>query len=1286
MPNKDIFQKAAELDSSTDQVGIGIDTLAIAGAMGAGAAAGYAAVYPWSLRNIDLSRYPRLQKMRQVGERGGFRVLSSAMGSAVEASENMNFATRFDRTIGQILFSPLHPIRRISQLPNKFSGVLYVREGQFAEHLRPLKPMVVNWGSWDIGVNKLDTWRYFQEKGIADLHAKSIAATEFYSGRGSKAQLSQVGRAFIEEAGGLHNLVVKRPESALGQGVWTDATKLPSSVAEEMLRHPDRFMLQQKMNLAAEFRVVTVGGKSVYQAHRFGTPGVRRFAEGLRSKISGVPIIGKMLWNENIQPIVNRETRMRLAAFAEQVAKEMPYDIGAFDIGLTKGGKFQVIEAQRHFGSISNPIVSRRIKYAITGKTGYIGLLGAAIGALAFGGGLSLFSGSDDAYNTIEGFTEKGEASRLRKANTDFGSGYQDSFVSQLLSIEVDQSKTGPAALRARLEAFARQQGYIFHTGSSSRQQQLYRRLLNKPSAKPTKLLGVVKKHGAIHVVAPTKLLEQKFAEQYSSYIGRPISQDLASRMALVAQTHEMAEAFYGSRTGMVQAFGTHVSPKVLQAEMEVASLLGTKTYEEFINIRQIEADILRKKGKNLSYVSALEDMLQNERLSLARMKQVDYIGKLHRIASEGEFFFPESYYVGPKEIGAAISSGDIAWHNFLDSKQKFIKSGVSKVTARLSTKSPYSRGTIAKYLLIGAASAWMLSLFSGEDDQYNTIEGLNHLGFAAEQRRILTDFGSGFDKVRQMAKSMGVSFEDIISSRSFQQALEQAREVRFIGSGKFAETYLMEAQYGKEVLQFVRKRVVMTEAQLRREAANPEKYLRSLDLRHEAEMMSALGETMTVPSVYTSKAKEMFMEYMPGKQLGDYIEAGIELPASVKEALFETIEQAARKGRINLDIHHGNILYDPISQRVSWIDWGQAEPITRDIHSAIAMMQEKVAQSITPLSASAPSKTVLRRKLHNVVPEGLSHGGMAASKRRQTTDFSSPWKGLFGGISRRVSKFLGKEAIPGTAKLLDPRKAAKMAQSSSLEDFASLLRNYGGFRTIGLKPNEKELFESIAQHHPSIRSGGASFLSHKQSAKQGIIAFNPDRIRQAGYELAQTRGIDSTLAKEVIESDNFLKTILYHEHLEGQAVVRFGKEALMKSNGINHQAGQVILGEAGFIESLKDAKLKEFFRAIRNTKIESPTFEAGLEAFKEGNSASVLRKLITDFGSGYRGLLSSTSKEITRRTLKDRRGRRNLVNSSNDLKKAQKCIWENATYGGKGHIRRSKGHVKQLSRFGGGL
>jgi serine/threonine protein kinase len=608
---------------------------------------------------------------------------------------------------------------------------------------------------------------------------------------------------------------------------------------------------------------------------------------------------------------------------------------------------------------------------------------------------------------------------------------------------------------------------------------------------------------------------------------------------------------------------------------------------------------------------------------------------------------------------------------------------------------------------------------FSGKDDEYNTIEGLRHGGLAQQKRKQLTDFGSGFDRIRQMAKTLGVSFDDLTKSKSFIDAMSSAKEVRQLGAGTFGKAHLMETEFGGESFQFVRKRLHDDLTHFHQGGFTLKEHGHLLDLEREASMMRPFGEGKVIPSVYRSSKQELMMEYMPGKSLREFAHEGKTLPIKARNVLDEAFQEVGSKGILNKDIHGDNILYDPKTKRVSWIDQGLARfernvspadlaaemeaeaslssielrkiankvaggkalPISMsNVKSDIMSSDSMRSQALTVLPRTAKPLTALTRKpgarfsasreAFNTIA-GLPEQGFAKTLRTKNTDFGSPWKGLFGGISKKITKYLGKTPVQGAAKLINPRQAAEMAKGKSLEQFAEALgvdTAIAGKGTFGTAPEVTRKAFAGAMEARQISAAGLYGDDLKELGR-GMIYIDPKRRAENIKEIASiTKGMDEkAVAAGIGEAGQ--KTAVYHEYLEIATKKRFGTVDLMfnKLAGSEHNAGQVILGEAGFVRAMGDKNLERYYGALRNTGIEKKTFAAGLEAFSEAADPR-LKSLVTDFEFKKRVDRTVATGMSTRSSTA-------LRQSAEGLQVAQKQIWENARSGQR-HTRPTGSHV----------
>jgi hypothetical protein len=376
---------------------------------------------------MDVRRYPRLREMRKYGRRG-FKMWAPSFAEAMKGTTLLPA----DAIIKQF-FKTLDPVGTREDIEG-FKGFLYVNRSRGALR-KILKTMpeaqssamyLSGLGGGEIGGEKYITYRYLKRRGLT-AQPETLEGEFIFKDQNYKRKLESISKAW----GGKKNIVVKEKSSALSKGVWIGlgAVEKEKGRMAHIKKFPEMYLFQRRLDLAEEFRVVTVGDKPIYSTYRWGTPEAKRAAKVL-GKIhpSIARQIEKQHFLENIIPVTEKETLRGLERFATKVSKKLPYEIGAFDIGLTKAGEFQLIEAQRGFGTLRHPYVMEKIYQEVTGRIGPIGK--GALGAMTVAGlglgvlGYNLFSGKDNEYNTIEGLSHGGMAERKRRELTDFGSGW----------------------------------------------------------------------------------------------------------------------------------------------------------------------------------------------------------------------------------------------------------------------------------------------------------------------------------------------------------------------------------------------------------------------------------------------------------------------------------------------------------------------------------------------------------------------------------------------------------------------------------------------------------------------------------------------------------------------------------------------------------------------------------------------------------------------------------------------------------------------------------------------
>jgi len=242
---------------------------------------------------------------------------------------------------------------------------------------------------------------------------------------------------------------------------------------------------------------------------------------------------------------------------------------------------------------------------------------------------------------------------------------------------------------------------------------------------------------------------------------------------------------------------------------------------------------------------------------------------------------------------------------------------------------------------------------FSADHGAWNTITGMQHSGMSAGMRKVNTDFGSRSDPLRAIARGLGLSFENLLRSPAWKEALGKAKHIKRLSSGSFGEAHMFRTTIHGQEVSMVRK-TIHGEAEKNlqmlaaRDAAktgrtieeSAEIYRKSMDLSREGGFYRALGETPSVPSTYgmTRQKQELWMEHMPGEEIGNITRRNphFKMSPEGREQIEETMSTAIEMGIFNPDIHRRNILYSATHKRATILDFGQAEArkelTTRDV------------------------------------------------------------------------------------------------------------------------------------------------------------------------------------------------------------------------------------------------------------------------------------------------------------------------------------------------------------------
>lgn len=236
-------------------------------------------------------------------------------------------------------------------------------------------------------------------------------------------------------------------------------------------------------------------------------------------------------------------------------------------------------------------------------------------------------------------------------------------------------------------------------------------------------------------------------------------------------------------------------------------------------------------------------------------------------------------------------------------------------------------------------------------------IEGLPETGMGPFQRKHITDFGSGWDPLRRIAKIAQQNFNKFTYSDEFRTAINKAKVEKVIAGGDTQAgsmgVDLMKTTLRGEEFKFIRKRIPGTQGEFNK-LNNPFDFSTIQasalkEMRTERRLRSTLSDQENIiPTIYGAKRKgknisELYQEYIPGATFKDInrefrdIYSSSESSFSIWQkaaqnlglgALFKTKTQAGtavedftmymaslhKKGVTHGDLNLGNVMFTPKS------------------------------------------------------------------------------------------------------------------------------------------------------------------------------------------------------------------------------------------------------------------------------------------------------------------------------------------------------------------------------------
>jgi endonuclease YncB( thermonuclease family)/DNA polymerase III epsilon subunit-like protein len=680
---------------------------------------------------------------------------------------------------------------------------------------------------------------------------------------------------------------------------------------------------------------------------------------------------------------------------------------------------------------IRESLFSKGKSFALKNK----GKLAIGVGLLAVGG--LLFSGKDDEYNTIEALQHGNMAEGIRRTYTDFGSGYRG-LPSSLMGVEIDPEilsykrdiiQTGKYKdVEAELKRREKEQQE--NVGSLGDSDFKAKRDLNLDT-----IIGINYRNRRLRQVrleqfninvedADTLVLKRK---GIFGFFSKDIQIRLAGIDAPESASHE-ADPLDPVRIWQEQPEAEESSEKLreLIAQQKNLSLIvgGERTYGRYVGALIGDKSALNIDLASIGAVSALpfgsesEDVLsrtlieseqkkaQRQNLgiwSLARYKAVDLVQDTIRN--------PITFNTITRIDKMAQNLNLAAYGSFLED-----------LGTERRNLTPDERETAKRIGYVLRKTHGPRKRYYNQKEKGQKFSAMPNSGtMAAEIREQFTefkkDFASRWDPARNIAASVfkGTKGRKALNllkkTEEWKTMLSTAEQLKELSYGSYGTTYLMEGTFRGEKFKFVKKvpntKIVDENSDFL--TGGPSKEKRIAALKKEASVMPIVQDRIA-PSVYgfDEETNALYMELMPGKTLHELHQEGTKIPINkILKEIKQEAKKVAKQGVKNTDIHSNNIMYDPETGKISWIDWGIAESSTGSSKELLEKNSAEMAEAITKkLTPQIKAKINPKREEEGFFEMDFGSFNSMSSKAKQSfRDLSQNSVGVSFRASRNAVK-----------------------------------------------------------------------------------------------------------------------------------------------------------------------------------------------------------------------------------------------------------------------------------------
>jgi hypothetical protein len=625
----------------------------------------------------------------------------------------------------------------------------------------------------------------------------------------------------------------------------------------------------------------------------------------------------------------------------------------------------------------------------------------------------SLFSGKDDEYNTIEGLPHGGFAQSGRLQLTEFGSGYRGIIKISKLLTQNNPFATNSSVANAGDIRYAAK--YIRNLEQGFKKSGM--------SHEVAQAFTDVKTEIRTAIEAGHKDIISVFEENLHNTADRLGVSPVSYLKEIIR--HENVHV--GIRVNK-PSLGRGIF-ELDQQENLITDFEELKTFAKEHGIKPSSLYTWSSRLLQHNYNNKNVDLYLEERLAWG-IQHATRTGSRGRLAAtgipaEGLYSATKEQFIQSYSPNSPLSSSE---SEFLDALYQPLSTKEMQVGLEFERQGRVSRLAKAKYFKewIDVKTPVTQNAFSGFDDNFNTIEGLNHTGIAGVRRKKITDFGSGFTTAKGVAehltKTATTGLKEVVNSAVVKETLQLESEgiARQLLDGREAAN-IIEGLDHSGIASILRKNTDFSSpavgARTLRRAERLYKStmrasLQEAGYKGKIDWLSHIDEDTGDIVLAARNAKgERLMGIQRSLQEGTVSLTSIEIDPSLRGGLGRRFYELEGRMLKRLGFEGAEItspVANPVTGRMQAQMYG-SKPMSifnRDLEEAYGvnptefhemLMSKKMTKEQWEAVGLAPTfvgRIPTRNSANNTI-DGMGHSGIAHKLRKLLSPFGSKWDGL---------------------------------------------------------------------------------------------------------------------------------------------------------------------------------------------------------------------------------------------------------------------------------------------------